>query len=190
VHRVNGHFESAEGQYLEALDLARRHNAPGVEGEALTNLAETLCWIRPSAATDWAHQALTYNESIGNKVELVKAYVALAVSTVTPTAARDVPGQVLDTATTLAKAIGFQGGVVFAKVAEAFADAAHGELTRLPSHRQEINFITNQLGGNRFWLDVVDAWMGTTGETHANWLEGLEAARQRWGDVLARRQHA
>jgi len=185
IYRVNAMFDEAELRYREALEVAQAARAPALEGEALTNLAEVRCWAQPESAREWGERALTANQAVGNKVEQVKARVALAVAAPT----REESEEEFLAARSLAETIGYGGGIVFALVARAFRCLLAGDEALAIASQREIDERTARLGGNRFWLEIIDAWRGVDGEARADWLGGHRAARRRWAEVLARRRH-
>jgi tetratricopeptide (TPR) repeat protein len=80
VYRVNALFDRAESLYREALDLARGVANLATEGEALTDLVQTLAWCRPAEARQLEPRALEVNEALRNQVEIVKIRAANGVA--------------------------------------------------------------------------------------------------------------
>jgi tetratricopeptide (TPR) repeat protein len=187
VYRVNALFDSAVRAYQEARELGRRSNSPAMEAKALTNLAETLSWIRPTEGLEWARQALASNLAIDNRVEVVKAHVAVAIAAQGDGAWGRARHEI-EAATTLARRIGYRGGLVSARVAEVFQMLVSGRSETVWQLHRDIHEGTEKLGGKAFWLDVVEAWMGRGGKPRACWLGGTEAARSRWVRVLESRR--
>jgi hypothetical protein len=93
----------------------------------------------------------------------------------------------LEAGRAVAEAIGYQGGLVTATVAEAFQALLAGRPAVDRMYRQ-IEQATARLGGKAFWLDVLDAWLGRPAAPRAAWLGGVEAAASRWLRVLERRR--
>lgn len=80
VSRFNCALDEAELIYRWTLDLGKEIGSAALEGKALTNLAETLCWSRPQEAHRLASEAIEFNGAIGNQLEVLKAYAAMAVA--------------------------------------------------------------------------------------------------------------
>jgi tetratricopeptide (TPR) repeat protein len=187
VHRVNALFGSALAAYRRALELARQTGSPSMEARALTGVAQTLSWTHPKRALKWTRRALISNRVLGNQVEVVKAHLGLAVAA-TGAQAWEEAGTEIEAARALAEAVGYQGGLVTADIAEAFQALVAGRTSAAGRLYRQVEEATTRLGGKAFWLDVLDAWMGASAGRRATWLGGPQAASTRWTRVLQRRQ--
>jgi tetratricopeptide (TPR) repeat protein len=189
VYRVNAHFGRALGTYRRALELARQTGSPSMEARALTDVAQTLSWTHSRRALKWARRALISNRVLGNQVEVVKAHLALAVAA-SGARAWEEAGTEIEAARALAEAVGYQGGLITADVAEAFQALVAGRTAAAARLYRQVEEATTRLGGKAFWLDVLDAWMGASTSPRATWLRGPQAASARWTRVLQRRHLA
>ena len=188
VHRVNALFGSALRSYRQAYELARQGNSPALEARALTNLTETLSWTQPRLARSWGRRALISNRVMGNQVEVVKAHLALAVAASGDNAWEQATIE-LEAGRAVAEAIGYQGGLITAAMAEAFQALLAGRPAAAERMYRQIAEATARLGGKAFWLDVLDAWLDRPPAPRAAWLAGPEAAASRWRRVLERRRN-
>lgn len=184
VHRINALFDRADEVYQEALRLARWSSSPAMEGKALTNLVQALSWARPERAREWWPQAVAVNEAVGNRIELVKLHAAMAVAAEADHEARDH----LRSSRELARRIGYEDGVLFTHVAEAFRSVIFpGEISSIEPRRQ-VEESVRRMNAHSYWLDVFDMWKGRSPESCARWLGGTVAAGRRWQRVAELRR--
>lgn len=80
IYRFQHKYESAEVIYKSGLKLIAGLKMVAYEGKLYTNMAETLCMIRPSESLEWYEKALECNDAIGNDIELGKAKAAASVA--------------------------------------------------------------------------------------------------------------
>ena len=188
IHRVNGLFERAESLYRQAHEHGISIESLALEGKALTNLAETLCWHSPARALGLADRALELNRTVGNQLELVKAYAAKAV-------AEHGPGALMRAETSINASLelvgttGYRAGAIFALSAHTFQLLVAGHAQLAAELGSSINDIAAELGVYAFWAEVAGWWLQTDEvragpPSAADWLEGPEEARARWCLVL------
>ncbi|MGH3866844.1 MAG: hypothetical protein ACRDQ4_12025 [Pseudonocardiaceae bacterium] len=182
VYRVNALFDRAEASYREALDLARETANIGAEGKALTDLVQTLAWCRPAAALDIKGRALEINEALRNLVEIVKLRAATAVA-LASLGHLDEAHAEIERGLTLTDECGYPGGLVWCWVARAFSGIKRCGADGGRAAAAQVATIVDDLGGNRFWSEIVGWWAGVGSSDHCSstrWIEGQDAARARW----------
>ena len=79
-YRFRRRNEEAALIYASALHLAEEHGICSARGKFYTNMAESLCFIRPMEALGWYEKAREANETLENGIELGKAHAAAAVA--------------------------------------------------------------------------------------------------------------
>ena len=185
AYRVNALFERAESGYRQAHQHAMSIESLALEGKALTNLAEALCWHRPSQALALADRALELNRTVGNQLELVKAYAAKAVAEHGPGALMRAEASV-NASLELVGTAGYRAGAIFALVAHLFQLLIAAHEQPAAELAASINSIAAELGVYSFWAEVAGWWLEPGGMRHSavDWLEGREEARARWLLVL------
>jgi tetratricopeptide (TPR) repeat protein len=181
VHRVNALFGQAEHFYQQALEAARQAGNVAVEGTALTDLLQTLCWSRPAEARDVQPRALEVNDALRSHVELVKIHAATAVMLASlgdPDGADD---QISD-GLHLAEQSGYRGGLVWCQVAAALTQLHRGDPDAARDTATRLADIVSDLHGNRFWSEIVTWWTHDVpaASSTTSWLDGEDAARARW----------
>jgi hypothetical protein len=179
-------FDRAESLYRQALDLARETANPAAEGKALTDLIQTLAWQRPADAQQFQPRAIEVNEALRNQVEIVKIRAAAAVALAglgQGEEADDEAGRGL----ALTRQCGYPGGLVWCWVAHTFGQLRQADAAAARESADQVAAIAGDLGGNRFWSEIVTWWTGAaSGQPTevADWLDGEDAARARWLAVL------
>jgi tetratricopeptide (TPR) repeat protein len=193
VYRFNCNLDAAELVYRRVLDLSQRIESAGLEGKAVTNLAETLCWTRPAEAARLADEAIEYNSGLGNQLEVLKAYVARGI------AIGGAEGETaLQEAMRLADISKYKSGRVFAQMGRLFLHATETIApTRIVEIANEIFSTTETLEAYRYVNDIVRWWLITIGlddrllpglsEFRPEWVDLPELAMQRWVSVFDRR---
>lgn len=191
VLRGNCELEIAELVYRRARTLARMIDSPALEGKALTNLAETLCWTCPDQAGVFAGEAIDFNRGIGNQLEVLKAHAAAALGARGDSGENYEPH--LDQARRLVKDCGYQAGEVFVLVAEAACLLARGEVDSAERSARLLYDLTRDLGVYRFWSNIVTWWLEeqaprrrpsvTREDQRVRWL-APDAVRERWTSIL------
>lgn len=194
VYRVNGRFADAEIACRKALAKAREADARGLEGRALTCLAETLCWTRPAEGHYVAEEAVRVTREVKNKIHELRAHAALAIASVGrgPEGAVD---DALDKASLLVEATGDRTGDIRVLTARAFAMVSENRLEELRQIWDRMQRQTAALGSNAFWSDILCAWDSSLSyipelskNHHFQWLDGLDNTMGRWRDVLIARR--
>jgi hypothetical protein len=184
VFRVNGLFDQAEARYREALELARDTANVAAEGKALTDLAQTMSWSRPSDELDLQPRALETNTALRNQVEVVKIRAASAVA-LTRTGNHADAGAQIQEGSNLAHQCGYRGGLVWCQVAQAFNQLARDDVDGARATAGALAETVSELQGNRFWSEIVNWWIdpaanGRDQAATTNWLDGIDAAKARW----------
>jgi hypothetical protein len=187
---VNADFDTAEGFYRRADAIGHEMSSASLSGKVLTNLAETLSWHRPSEAVAIAERAAHFNEGIGNKLEVTKAYSALTVaaSAVGDYALAD---RAFSRAREVAISSGYRAGEVFALVGRAYRHLLLGQDEPARDSLREIDEIVAQIGVYAYWPVIVRVWLddpdpyATPGRTtRPQWLATDTEVRTRWRAVL------
>jgi len=181
VHRVNALFGQAEHFYQQALETARQSGNVAVEGTALTDLLQTLCWSRPTEARDIQPRALEVNDALRSHVELVKIHAATAVTLANLDDPDGADTQIAN-GLHLAEQSGYRGGLVWCQVAAVFTQLHRGDLDAARDTATRLADIVSDLHGNRFWSEIVTWWTRNVSDpaSTTNWLDGEDAARARW----------
>lgn len=181
VHRVNALFGDAEASYREALDLARQTSNAAAEGKALTDLLQTLAWRRPQDALAVRADALRVNESLSNRVEIVKVRAAAAVALIQAERFAEAD-QEIERGLALTRECAYPGGQVWCQVARVLHHLRTGAGPDAVQAARTVATITGELQGNRFWSEIARWWTQDDGEpvTGIDWIGGEDAARSRW----------
>lgn len=186
VLRVNGSFHEALDAYSRALDWARTKHDVLAEAKALTNVAETLCWLDPLPAIDASIEAEEMNRHVGNSVEVVKCLVASAIAHTR----HDPLGLDPDLLTRLGaqvEQIGYPGGKVGYLVVRAYVAAVSADVGAFEGFLSELAEVTRNAGGHRFWVEIAHAWVDDplpAAKEQAQWLDGTEETYRRWRSVV------
>ena len=192
VYRVNALFDQAEARYREALELARDTSNPAAEGKALTDLMQTLAWLRPADARDLRQRATDLNDALRNQVEIVKIHAATAVALAN---LGDLAGAdaEIELGLTLTEDCGYPGGRIWCQVARTLAQIRRPDADASSQSAARIAAIVDELGGNRFWSEIVTWWTNPADSPQADgttqWLDGPDATRARWLAVRAAGPH-
>lgn len=187
VFRVNAMLVEAEQCYRHALTLAEATSNLAAEGKALTDLVQTLSWSRPEEALALVPAARQANQDIDNQIEIVKIHAATAVA-YCRLGQLELASNCIERGLVLTDACGYPGGTVWCLTARALLHLASGNEPGYNETANDIFVFTSNLGGNRFWADIVIFWTNGSHElpgrgSRADWLGGMEAARARWQEV-------
>ncbi|MGI9001679.1 MAG: tetratricopeptide repeat protein [Pseudonocardia sp.] len=192
VYRVNGQFMEAESSYRRAFELAQSINSLALQGKAMTNLAETYCWERPDEALPMANEAIEFNTRVGNRLEVLKALSAKALSE-QGAGYSNRAALSLSSSLELVSSSGYRAGTVFALVSEVFLALLMGRSEDAESAYQRMENVVREIGVYAFWLMVAGWWLDSriTGNERAayavNWLQGESGARATWVRTLENR---
>jgi tetratricopeptide (TPR) repeat protein len=153
LHRFRGHvyrfnFDLVEGekQYREALDLSQGVNADAMQGKALTNLAETLCWTAPQTALSFVEEAVELNKQVNAPIEVGKALTAQAIALASMPSRSGEALKIATQAEELQAESGYRSGVLFALQAQGLARAAQGQIERTESVLKHMRALSKELG--------------------------------------------
>ena len=188
VYRVNALFDRAESLYREALDLARETASLAAEGKALTDLMQTLAWRRPAEAQQLQPRALEVNEALRNQVEIVKIRAATGVALAGLGEFEEADTEV-GRGLAVTQQCGYPGGLVWCWVARTFGELRQADAAAAHESAARVTAIVGDLGGNRFWSEIVNWWTGAASNHRpaavTGWLDGEDAAKARWEAVLS-----
>src|ERR1022692_1244434 len=157
------------------------------EGKALTKLVQTLSWNRPGAVAPLHMRAMEINESIRNRVELVKVHAAFAV-TLTCMGSFGIADDEIRSGLALTERCGYRGGLVWCWVAAAFNAIRRGDMPSYTDAVRRVVTVVEQVGGNQFWAEVARWWgdIDRDGDSSIQWIKSVNSVRQRW-KVVARK---
>jgi len=195
VHRVQAQFETAEQIYRKAEAQAHAVNAQGLEGRALTQLAETLCWTRPNEAQKVAARAIDRTQKIGNKIDELRAHAALAIAC-TGTESHDKVEQSLDNAGRLVSLTGSKVTEIRVLTAKAFHAAVTKDTDKMRHTLTRVQQQTNTLHVNDFWNDILRSWTQDSSkeiQKHTQqfqWLTESDTTLQNWSAICTTRQES
>lgn len=182
--RFGGEFSTAEVTYRTVLRQAERSGSLALQGKALTNLAETMCWVVPIQARHEALDAVDFNRGIGNRLEVTKALTALGIA--------NSPNHPLEAETAfegslrVAHDVGYVAGELFCRWGMAFATACIAELDALRDTIQVMDTLCSQIGKYRFVCDIARLWLRRLEggpaylEDSTQWPNGAIVASRHW----------
>jgi tetratricopeptide (TPR) repeat protein len=192
IYRANANFDMAELTYRRVLEHARSIQSPALEGKALTNLAETLCWRSEREGRQFADEAIEFNEAIGNQLEILKANVARAI-----VVNGDESEASVREALRIADSCHYRAGAIFALAARVFHQALHSNQVATGTANQILD-IANAINVYHYWYEIVEWWLASytgvgtlesgNGQPAADWLGDPPQAQQRWQAVLGARR--
>jgi tetratricopeptide (TPR) repeat protein/Cdc6-like AAA superfamily ATPase len=146
IHRFNFDLDAARLLYEEALELAEAEEAMGLIGRLHTNLAETLCWTDPAAATGAGRRAVEANRQLEAPIEVGKAEAALAIAAARlPNQSSDSAARHAQEAIRIQEKTGYRSGVLFGRVAASMVHLAAGNENALQAELQEIDRLVEAL---------------------------------------------
>ena len=196
IRRAHADFDAAESAYREALDVAHQMESLALEAKALTNLVETNCWLRPTRSEHMVDRAWQANETLGNRLELLKLHVAMAVSRCKPGNSEEVDRSVNE-AMALVEATHYEAAGIFALIPRAFQFALDEDCSALEATVSEVGSISDRLDGvYAWWAEIPAWWIAALGGPRRRvsrsrkcaWLGGATAVRPRWTNVLEARR--
>jgi len=195
IHRKNARFAEAETEYMQARDLARQARADGLEDRAIMNLAETLAWTRPQEGHRLALDAIERARKQNNKVDELRAWLALAIAD-TGTQAEATVQDHIQKATELDQLLGGQIGQIPIGTVQAFQAVITGNSDILHQACKTVTSTTRMLGTDQFQNDILAVWSGMSSTEQSRraretqWLDGPDETLRRWREVVTARQDA
>jgi tetratricopeptide (TPR) repeat protein len=179
--RFSFDLDSAERHYRAALAVAV--DSPAMVARLHTNLAEVACW-RDEDGVAAARLAIDLNSRVGNRFEVAKAYVALAIAL-----GRGGDHQLARAATVqavaVARSVGYRAGELFALQGLALVEYLAGDnaaLVRCVSDVVE----TIEVIGTYGHLAVMPAWLAGDDECFVRAAEPVDwLGPDDWQDRLA-----
>ncbi|MBB5938725.1 hypothetical protein [Streptomyces zagrosensis] len=192
IWRVNACFSAATDAYTAAVELAHGQGLAAAEAKALTNVAQTACWLGDTATVaEVADQARDLIDLVPNPVELVKIRSAEAVAAAMAGDEATTRQMIRDTRR-LADSIGYRGGHNLADVADILLEARDGDHERARRLRSDLDARTRTSGGNTYWVPIATSWIDSAEVAHQqhpdiDWVDGPAAALGRWAQVAAPR---
>lgn len=115
-----------------------------MQGKALTNLAETLCWISPQTGVRYADLAVDLNEQANAPIEVGKALTAKSIAL-----ALDNPQEAINLAKkaeNLQSNNGYKSGVLFALNAKGLALFSQNKIDEARDILEQISSLSSSLG--------------------------------------------
>ena len=137
---------------------------------------QTLAWCRPGDAQQLQPRALEVNEALRNQVEIVKIRAATGVALAGLGEFEEADTEV-GRGLTLTQQCGYPGGLVWCWVARTFGQLRQADAAAAHESAARVTAIVGDLGGNRFWSEIVNWWTGAASDQPA-----------RCGNRLARRR--
>jgi len=157
VYRFNFDLAKAEKHYNNALELSESINAVAMQGKALTNLAETLCWLSPKTALKYSDLAIDMNDRANAPIEIGKALSAKAIAL-----ALEKPNeaiQIANDAEILQSKNGYKSGVLFALNAKGLAFISNNQIDDAQRILNQINDLSKALGDIYPYYPLVLAYL-------------------------------
>lgn len=145
IERFNFRFQEAEGLYREAKKLAEGCKGDAMLGKALTNLAETLCWLAPHTATEVVDKAIELNKSVKAPIEVGKAIAAQSLA-LTFTKSYDEAILAAKKSYEIQKESGYRNGLLYALLAEGVARYFTGNIEKVKDIIGSMDAITEEVG--------------------------------------------
>ena len=115
-----------------------------MQGKALTNLAETLCWISPKTALEYSDLAIEMNEQANAPIEIGKALTAKSIAL-----ALENPSEAIEFARTpkdYKVKNGYKSGILFALNAKGLALISTNQIEEAQRIFSQINDMSKALG--------------------------------------------
>ena len=141
--RFSALLDEAEDLYLRALNAAQ--DTPAMKAKLLTNIAETRCLNDSETAIEDAYAAIKSNELLGNKIEVSKAYTALAIASARRGEFKQARDSI-DIAEASAHDARYPSGNLFAKQAHCLLGIAENRENIVEEKFKEMMQLINQMG--------------------------------------------
>ena len=146
VYRFNFLLTEAQRHYSQALDISKSTRAEAMQGKALTNFAETLCWITPRQAIEYANEAIEINQQVIAPIEVGKAMAAKAIALSAIGNDKDAL-EVARQAIELQAKNGYRSGVLFALQAQGLAYFVLGDRDQARAVLMQMERLSRDIGG-------------------------------------------
>ncbi len=153
VYRFNFELAIAERYYNNAFELAKSVGAVAMEGKALTNLAETLCWVSPRTAIKYSDLAIEKNEQVNAPIEVGKALTAKSFSL-----ALENPEEAISIAykaESVQENNGYKSGVLFALTARGLALYSNNQIDEAALVLKQVINLGKSLGNIYLYYPLV-----------------------------------
>ncbi len=173
VYRFNMMLDKAAEIYNEALDIAEKTGAIGLQGELLNNLTEVNCWFKPDDALSYGSKSLIHNTDIGFKVEIGKTHAAMSIAYTVKHNYEEASAQIKE-ALKIQQETGYQGGVMISNVAALILATAEGDIKARDDAAESIRNYVTQAESNKFIELLVSICLGEDTEhlrSTADWLD-------------------
>lgn len=155
IYRFNFHLVEAEQHYTQTLNISENVQAEAMRGKALTNFAETLCWISPLQAINYADEAIEVNRQVIAPIEVGKAMAAKAI------ALTFIGGKGSDALNVAQQAIDFQtrngyhSGVLFALQSQGLAYFTLGNHDQARAVLSQMEKLSSEIGGMYAYIPML-----------------------------------
>ncbi len=182
IYRFNFHLVEAEQHYSQALDISKSVRAEAMQGKALTNFAELLCWITPLQAIDYANKAIEINQQVIAPIEVGKAMAAKARALAASGKGKDALN-VAEQAIELQTKNGYRSGVLFALQAQGLSYFTLGNRDQARAVLAQMEKLSQEIGGMYAYIPMVLSILFSSKSidrfTHRfQWLDFARTARE------------
>ncbi len=151
IYRFNFMLEDAIGKYFNSMELARKLNILGLQGELYNNLAESYCWFDPEKAIEYGQKSLEINHYLNAPVEYGKTYAALSI-------ANSIRGNFAsslkysDLALATQEQVKYPGGMVYAHGSYCLIYLKTGNTDKFMEHYSEMKKLVGKLGAIEYTM--------------------------------------
>jgi hypothetical protein len=126
-----------------------------MQGKAMTNLAETLCWTSPITAINYAKEAIEINQQVSAPIEVGKAMTAQAIALTASTSSAADAIAIARQADTQQKQNGYRSGVLFALQAQGLAHFVIGNQDETRIVLRQIEALSMEIGGMYAYIPTI-----------------------------------
>ena len=154
IYRFNFHLVEAEQHYSQSLDKSKSVQAEAMQGKVLTNFAETLCWIAPLQAIEYANKAIEINQQVIAPIEVGKAMAAKAIALAAIGKGKDALN-VAEQAIKLQTKNGYRSGVLFALQAQGLSYFTLGNRDQARSLLAQMEKLVQEIGGMYAYIPML-----------------------------------
>lgn len=195
VFRENALFTEGVALACAGMREAEVWGSEGGVAEIESNLAWSLCWVRPKEAIVCARHVLEVSSRLGNEIDVQRAYVALAIAQVGNAPVETVQSSLL-AAEDLARSKGDRTGELLAVWGCLWFAAVKEDKEEFVRKFAQLEDLSFAVSAYQYFLDIARAWAWSPGyskegKRHAarwQWLDSAEDALRRWRCVLDRRK--